>query len=652
LETGRVAVDCGADAVYIGGPGFGARRAAGNSLTDVAALVACARPFGVRVYATLNTLLFDDELAGAEAVARGLIDAGVDALIVQDMAFLRLGLGRSVELHASNQTSNIEPATVAFLGRVGFRRVILERALSLDDIRAIRAASPDDLELEAFIHGALCVGHSGRCFMSRASGDGSRSGNRGDCSQPCRMPWDLVDSAGRAVIRGKHLLSLRDLDLSARVGQLMDAGVTSFKIEGRLKDAGYVRNIVSHYRAVIDRELSLRPALRRASVGRSVPDFLPDPVKSFTRGTTEYFFDSVARGAKQPAACSHEVGGDRPIGTPLRMASFDTPKAIGESIGRVDRIDCERTGNWFFTLHTAVGRGLSAGDGGNTRGGLLSAGDGICFFAGGELRGTNINRVEGARVYPNDIEAIAPGTEVFRNHDHVFARALERSRMRRRIAVTATVTADRSKISVTFTDETGLSAMATREGTFEPAKEPAKMAATIREQLSKSGDTIFEVISTELSEAQNKTTVGVPTFIPVSMLAQMRREGLEKLFEARAKLQPVRNTSTEDPTARAPLTQLSPEDNVTNRLAERFWRDHGVGDIAPAMEMHGPAAGDTVMRSRYCIRREIGECLREGTHRDSREGSQPGSELFLERGASRWRLVFDCVKCEMRILKT
>jgi putative protease len=620
LETGRVAVDSGADAVYIGGPGFGARRAAGNSLEDIAALVRYARPFGVRVYATLNTLLFDDELAEAEEVARGLLAAGVDALIVQDMAFLRMGLG-AVEFHASTQTFNAEPSAVAFLGRAGFRRVILERALSVEEIRAIRAAVPEEVELEAFIHGALCVGYSGRCFMSLASG-GGRSGNRGDCSQPCRLAYDLVDGAGNVVtadgkaMKGKHLLSLRDLDLSARVGELLDAGVTSFKIEGRLKDAAYVRNVVSHYRRLIDRAiakhgapappsgapcgLQSKPKYVRASVGRSVPDFEPNPAKSFTRGASEYFFEGTGAG----------------------VASFDTPKAIGEAIGRVERVDCERTGNRFFTLAASP----VAAD--------LAPGDGICFFSRGELRGTSVNRVEANRIYPNDTEGIAPGVDIYRNHDHTFARTLERSRMRRRIGATASVATSPTTLEATFTDETAVSATVARSGEFPPANNHAQMAATLREQLSKSGDTIFEVSRVEVLGAR---------FIPVSMLAQLRREGLERLFEARAALPPMRHPATEDPTACAPRTRLAPDDNVTNHLAERFWRDHGVTEIDPPMELRGATAGDVVMRTRYCIRREIGACLREST--------SPGGEMFLQRGTTRWRLAFDCANCIMEIKK-
>ncbi len=659
LATGRVAIDAGADAVYIGGPGFGARRAAGNSLEDVAELVRYARPYGVRVYATLNTLLFDDELDEARRVGQGLLEAGVDALIVQDMAWLRVGLG-DVEWHASTQTSNIAPEDVAFLGRAGFRRVILERALSLDEIRAIRAVAPAETELEVFVHGAICVGHSGRCFMSRAmdhpvspagchicrrdvlgafssplasrgwatppSAGGelpsrrvARSGNRGDCAQPCRLTWDLTDGEGRAIMKNRHLLSVRDLDLGGRLGELLDAGVTSFKIEGRLKDAAYVRNVVSRYRWLLDNAITTRegnsPPVEgwqpagltgwlRASIGSSTPDFTPDPAKSFSRGATGWFLDGSTSG----------------------VASFDTPKAMGEAVGSVERTGCDRTGNRWFTL---------------TDGMTVSAGDGICWLSGGggnahgELRGTNINRVEGGRIYPNRADGLAPGVAVFRNYDHAFVRSLERSRMRRRIGVTARVEASEERVAITFTDETGLAVSVRREGPFEAARSARAMMETVRRELARSGDTIFEL--TEV-----RTPAAVP-FIPVSMLAALRREGLERLLEARRSLTHERHPATEDLAAHAPRTRLGETDNVTNRLAESFWRDHGVTEIDPAMELHDPAPGDELMRSRYCLRRETGECLREG--------SQLRGDLFIEHGATRWRLGFDCEKCVMTVVK-
>ena len=301
------AVDYGADAVYIGGARFGARQAAGNSAEEIARVVEYAHRFGVRVHATLNTLVWDDELEAAERQARSLIDAGVDALIVQDMALRRMDL--PVELHASTQVSNRTPEGARFLGEAGFARVILERNLTLEEIRAICAATA--AEVECFVHGAVCVGYSGRCFLSRSMS--ARSGNRGVCSQPCRLTWDLTDGKGRTWIAGKHLLSVRDMNLSQRIGDLLDAGVTSFKIEGRLKDLAYIRNVVAHYRRAVDEALALRPGLVRSSVGESVPDFTPDPSKSFTRGESDYFLDGKRAG----------------------VASFDTPKAVGERVGRV-----------------------------------------------------------------------------------------------------------------------------------------------------------------------------------------------------------------------------------------------------------------------------------------------------------------------------
>ena len=277
------AVDAGADAIYIGGARFGARHAAANSVDDIRRAAEYAHLYGVRVHATLNTLLYDDELAAAERQARELVAAGVDALIVQDMALRRMSL--PVELHASTQTAIRTPAEAAFLGSAGFARVILERALSLDEIRAICRATT--AEVECFVHGAICVGYSGQCYLSRSMS--ARSGNRGECSQPCRLSYDLEDAAGRRILRGKHLLSVRDLNLADRLGALIDAGVTSFKIEGRLKDEGYIRNVVAYYRRRLDEAIASRGDCRRASVGETRLDFTPDPAKSFTRGESEYF---------------------------------------------------------------------------------------------------------------------------------------------------------------------------------------------------------------------------------------------------------------------------------------------------------------------------------------------------------------------------
>ncbi len=580
------AVDYGADAVYIGGAKFGARQAAGNSTEEIARVAEYAHRYGVRVHATLNTLLWDDELEEAERQARALIDAGVDALIVQDMALRRMNL--PVELHASTQMCNRTAEGARFLAETGFARVILERALSLEEIRAICAATT--AEVECFVHGAICVGYSGRCFLSRSLS--ARSGNRGACSQPCRLPWDLTDGAGHTYMSGRHLLSVRDLNLSAHIGELLDAGVTSFKIEGRLKDTGYIRNVVAYYRRVVDEALAARPQLVRASVGVSVPDFEPDPSKSFTRGESEYFFAGRRAG----------------------VASFDTPKAVGEYVGRVGRVEGRS-----FTL-----KGTAA----------LSPGDGLCFRTGGALVGTNVNAVDGARITPNRMEGIVSGAEVYRNYDHRFNRLLEASRTRRVIPAAARVEVTDAGVTFRYVDCEGVAAEAHRALTPERAKNPEANAAALRTQAARSGDTIFAVGEVEVC--------GGEWFVPASLAAELRREGLERLAAARAARPIPHRILPENLAARYPSTRLTAEENVTNRLAEAFYRDHGVTEIERGLDLAPTTAGHTVMRSAYCIRREIGECLRE---RPRLRG-----ELYLERGAQRYRLVFDCARCEMSLV--
>lgn len=584
LQSAMAAVDYGADAVYIGGAKFGARYAAGNSAEQIARVAEYAHRFGVRVHATLNTLLYDDELEAAERQARELIAARIDALIVQDMALRRMNL--PVELHASTQMCNMTPAQARFLGESGFARVILERALSLGEIREICAATT--AQVECFVHGAICVGYSGRCFLSRSMSE--RSGNRGACSQPCRLTYDLTDGRDRTYMAGKHLLSVRDLNLSAHVGDLLDAGVRSFKIEGRLKDVGYIKNVVAFYRREVDDALAARPHLRRASVGRSVTDFTPDTAKSFTRGESAYFL----------------------MGKRAGVASFDTPKAIGEYVGRVSRVEKNR-----FRL-----------DGGRR----LAPGDGICFLTPQGLVGTNVNAVAGDWVTPNRMEGIAPGTEVSRNYDHLFNQLVERSRTRRVIPATALVEVSAGGVVMCYTDCEGVTARAERRAALEPAKNAAANAAALRTQAMKSGDTLFAV-----DEARVR---GGEWFVPASLAAELRREGLAALLQARLD-RSVEHRILPEGTATYPAETLAAEENVTNRLAEAFYRAHGVRRIERGLDLEASTAGHRVMRSAYCIRREIGECLKE--HPRLR------GELWLERGTSRYRLDFDCDRCEMSL---
>lgn len=582
------AVDYGADAVYMGGAKFGARQAAGNATEEIARAVEYAHRYGVRIHATLNTLLWDDELGEAERQARELIDAGVDALIVQDMALRRMNL--PVELHASTQMCNRTPEGARFLAEAGFARVILERNLTLDEIRAICRATT--AEVECFVHGAICVGYSGRCFLSRSLS--ARSGNRGACSQPCRLTYDLTDGHGHTYLQGRHLLSVRDLNLSEHLGELIDAGVSSFKIEGRLKDQNYIRNVVAYYRRAVDEALAARPQLRRASVGESVPDFEPDPSKSFTRGESTYFFAGKCAG----------------------VASFDTPKAVGERIGRVA---CVERG--AFRLEAADGVHLAPGDG-------------ICFRSEEGLVGTNVNAVEGARIVPNRMEGIRPGAEVYRNYDRLFTLRVERSRTRRVIPVTACVETSETGVRVTFTDCEGFTAAAGRQIPLDAARNPEANAASLRQQAARSGDTIFAVRGVEVRGAER--------FVPASLLGELRREGLERLLAERMKRPFEHRILPENPAARYPSEQLVAEENVTNRLAEAFYRDHGVQRIERGLDLAPTTVGHTVMRSSYCIRREIGECLKEHPRLQG--------PLWLERGRHRYKLEFDCARCEMSLV--
>ena len=591
LRSARAAIDCGADAVYMGGPRFGARQAAGNSVADIAAVAEYARRFGVRVYVTLNTLLFDDELADAERIARQVVEAGADALIVQDMAYLEMEL-EGVELHASTQTFNASPEKAAFLADCGFSRVILERNLSLEEIRRIRAAT--DVELECFVHGAICVCYSGRCYKSRTMSP--RSGNRGDCMQACRLPYDLLDAAGNVLMAGKHLLSVRDMDLSGRLGDLLDAGVTSFKIEGRLKDEAYVRNVVAWYRTRLDREIAARPGLVRASEGQSDPGFKPDLARTFSRGRTEYFFDGRRAGVSTP----------------------DTPKAVGGFVCRVAR----------------SGPGWFEPQGGEA----FAPGDGICFMYGGRLAGTNVNGTEGARVQLNKEWKLPAGTEIYRNYDRRFSARLEGARARRSVRVSVTVSFDEGAVSAEFRDGDGCSATASVVCGNGAAREPEKVLEMLRTQLVRSGDTMFDVAEVCFVDGME----GVP-FVRVSEANALRREGLEALLRHRTERRTERHPARAAAGCRYPYGTPEASENVTNRLARRFYERVGGAGAAPGYDLQADLRGVAVMRTPCCVRREHGMCLKG--RRD--EGPAP---LWLRHGPFVYRLEFDCAQCMMSVV--
>lgn len=589
-DTAVAAIDYGADAVYMGAPRFGARHAAGNNIDNIRRAVEYARRYGARVYATLNTILFENELEQAKRQAEEVISAGVDALIIQDMAYMEMGL-TGVEFHASTQTFNATPEKVKFLREAGFSRVILERNLTLEEISAIRCET--QVELEAFVHGAICVCYSGRCYMSRTMS--SRSGNRGECSQPCRLTYDLLDEDMNTLVKGKHFLSVRDLDLSGRIGELLDVGITSFKIEGRLKDINYVKNSVAYYRRRIDEELSKRPEFRRSSAGTSVYDFDPDPSKTFTRGGSEYFFGGKKRG----------------------VTSFDTPKAIGEQVGTVTA-----SGKTWIETDKAT---------------ILSNGDGICFMSGGELLGANVNGTEGKRVFLNKELRISPDTIIYRNYDHSFASKLEGSRTRRVIDADAKIEIGSEKPRLTFTDEEGITITVAREIKPEPASDQSKAEENLVAQVKKSGDTIFRITGVEISKS-----AGPVPFIPASVINAMRREGLEKLLHTRLSLPPRRVYAEKNDSFPYPSDEIGPSENVTNGLAEKFYKRHGVKKIDQGLDIKETMHGETVMRTPYCIRREMGRCQQNST-----DGN---ADLFLRRGTHLYRLRFDCRNCMMEVI--
>ena len=581
------AIDCGADAVYIGAGKFGARYAATNTIEDIARVAEYAHRYGAKVYATLNTLLFDNELEEARQQALALIDAGVDALIVQDMAYHRMGL--PIELHASTQTNCVTPEKVKFFEDMGFTRAILERSLSKNQIAEIRKAT--NIELEAFVHGAICVSQSGRCFFSRSTSE--RSGNRGECSQPCRLEYDLCNDKGEVIIKSKHLLSVRDFDLSARLGELIDLGICSFKIEGRLKDRAYVRNIVSLYRQLLDIEIAKRDDVERSSVGRSTIEFKPNAARTFTRDAGEYFFDGKRRG----------------------VASFDTPKAMGERIGKVSRVD--RRGIVLDRKHD------------------LATGDGVCFISNGSLVGTNIVGVDADRIQLNRYDGVAVGVELFRNYNRLFLQSVERSRIKRTISADLQLQFSESNITLTATDESGVSAVASVTQPSEEARDKAKGEEALRRQLSRSGDTIFEVRNIEIEEVR---------FAPMSVIGTLRREVFEQLemsrlatFSARKKESFIGICN-----AKYPASALTPQDNVTNRLAREFYTACGIENIAEGLDCRATTTGEEVVISDYCIRREIGECLLQKP--------RLRGELYLVRGTKKYRLCFDCKACQMRII--
>lgn len=619
LECGIAAIDHGADAVYIGAAQFGARQTAGNSAEDIAELTRYAHQFGAAVYVTVNTIVYEKELAALEHLLKQLVEMGVDAILVQDMAVLEIYKKLKAEyvargyrmpaLHASTQTDNRSANKVKWLKENGFERVVLARELSLEEITDIHKAHPD-VELEAFVHGALCVSYSGACYASQYFFN--RSANRGECAQFCRMAFDLKDSDGETLIEDSYLLSLKDMCQLDRLGDLLEAGVCSLKIEGRLKDANYVKNVVATYSEALNAYIAKHSdKFRRSSFGKCSYTFTPALEKTFNRGFTHYFFN----------------------GRQKDISSFNTPKAMGEYVGYVKEI---RRGS-FNVAGTA----------------MFANGDGLCFFnRQKKLEGFRVNRVENNRLFPLTMpKNLEPGMALYRNNDIEFERAMQGKTATRKLQVRFVVDVVDGKLTFTATDECGRSANVVLNET--PEKAQKSQHDNIVKQLEKLGNTVWTANEISINNSADEF------FIPSSRLAAVRRELLEALentpvsnhTDKQAVGETTTNSVNANNTVYADTINIA---NVANTTAQNYYAAHGVKNAPTAFELNSDyKAGSTtatsavppLMTCRYCLRYALGYCVKNGGKRPT--WHEP---LHLEaKNGIRVRLAFNCAKCQMEV---
>lgn len=619
LECGIAAIDHGADAVYIGAAQFGARQTAGNSTDDIAELTRYAHQFGAAVYVTVNTIIYEKELAALEHLLKQLVEMGVDAILVQDMAVLEIYKKLKAEyvargyrmpaLHASTQTDNRSADKVKWLKENGFERVVLARELSLEEITDIHKAHPD-VELEAFVHGALCVSYSGACYASQYFFN--RSANRGECAQFCRMAFDLKDSDGETLIEDSYLLSLKDMCQLDRLGDLLEAGVCSLKIEGRLKDANYVKNVVATYSEALNAYIAKHTGKYcRSSYGRCTYTFTPALEKTFNRGFTHYFFN----------------------GRQKDISSFNTPKAMGEYVGYVKEI---RRGS-FNVAGTA----------------MFANGDGLCFFnRQKKLEGFRVNRVENNRLYPLTMpKNLEPGMALYRNNDIEFERAMQGKTATRKLQVRFVVDVVDGKLTFTATDECGRSANVVLNET--PEKAQKSQHDNIVKQLEKLGNTVWTANKISINNSADEF------FIPSSRLAAVRRELLEALENT-----PVANHTDKQAVGETATNSINANNtvyadtiniaNVANTTAQNYYATHGVKNAPKAFELNSdykagsttaPSAVPPLMTCRYCLRYALGYCVKNGGKRPT--WHEP---LHLEaKNGIRVRLAFNCAKCQMEV---
>ncbi|WP_412501120.1 peptidase U32 family protein [Shewanella chilikensis] len=598
-DFGIEAIRHGADAVYIGGPAFGARHTAGNSIEDITRLCQFAHRYHAQVFVTINTILLDDELEEARRLIWAVYEAGADAIIVQDLGLLELDLP-PIALHASTQMDNRVPAKVAFLEHVGFSQVVLARELSLSQIRAVAAETK--MRLEFFIHGALCVAYSGQCYISEAYTD--RSANRGECSQQCRMPGNLKTRQGDIIASNDHMLSLKDNNQTDNLEALIDAGIRSFKIEGRLKDLSYVKNVTAHYRQQLDAIMARRPEFEPSSHGRCRYSFTPDPDKSFNRGKTDYFVNERKA----------DIG------------DFRTPKYLGVEVGKVSKI-----GKDFIQVDSDT---------------EFHNGDGLGFFAANyqkarlsddKLTGFRVNRAEGNTLYlknmPKDLYV---GATLYRNKDQAFEALLAKESAERTLLLDFSLSNTQTGLALTAADRHGHQATVTADFEKQQAKDIGRNRESLGKHLAKLGNTDFRLGQVDLGDAE-------AVFVPASIINGLRRDAIAALNEARIQGYQRPTPWVRDDSARFPQRSLTYLGNVANQKAKDFYTRHGVVSIRDAYEVR-PVKGDApLMITKHCIRYSYNMCPKE----------VPGIKaepLEMELGGKQFKLVFDCHKCEMLLV--
>lgn len=590
-EFGMAAISFGADAVYIGAPKFSARAAAGNTVADIEKLCSFAHKVHARVYVALNTILFDHELQDAEKLIHQLWNAGADALIIQDMGILEMNLP-PIALHASTQANNVSPKHIAFLEKCGFSRVILARELSVAEMSII--AESTSIELEAFVHGALCVSQSGQCYMSAFLGN--RSGNRGDCAQPCRLEWNTLDEQGHLLQQNSHVLSLRDMNRSNHLDSMIKAGIRSFKIEGRMKDMAYLKNITAHYRMQLDELFRQHPEYAAASLGKCQYEFIPDPDKTFNRGYTNYL------------AAEKEV-----------YVTAPSPKSLGQRLGTVSECNGNR-----IKINTNE---------------TILPGDGLCYFNHqGQLEGFSVQKAEqGIVVAPAAIH-IRPGTLLYRNHDMAFQRQLQRPEQPRKIGLNMMFeeTNDGFRLTAATTDWLyEASAHVSMEKTS--AREPEKASETLEKQLIKTGGTMFQVEMLNFEQGRG-------FFLPVSVINELRREVIEQLgnqLGSKFRREEKMLVPNQEPYCKDTLDYKA---NVANRLAQKFWERHEASVNEKAFELLFDKSGKPLMTTKLCLRFEAGACAM------AHPGNNHPYPRFIERNGQKFRLEYLCDICRMEIV--